>query len=119
MHLTKGAANVFVFSKSAFIKCITLVLFVVLIMALILGHSQVKYMYMHEYLVSDKIVTLCYPGYQICDFLDMKVVCEMVPSFSVSTCFVVVVVLRFNVPPTARIIRRRGLGLNFHPKGWR
>ena len=58
-------------------------LFVVLIMALILGHSQVKYM--HEYLVSDKIVTLCYPGYQICDFLDMKVVREMVPSFSVST----------------------------------
>ena len=41
--------------------------------------------YMHEYLVSDKIVTLCYPGYQICDFLDMKVVREMVPSFSVST----------------------------------
>ena len=62
---------------------ITLALFVVLIMALILGHSQVKCM--HEYLVSDKIVTLCYPGYQICDFLDMKVGCEMEPLFSVST----------------------------------
>ena len=74
------AANVFVISKIAFI---TLVLFVVLIMALILGHSQVRYI--HEYLVSDKIVTLCYPDYQICDFLDMKVVREMVPSFSVST----------------------------------
>ena len=58
-------------------------LLVVLIMALILGHNQVKYM--HEHLVSDKIVTLCYPGYQICDFPNMKMVREMVPSFSVST----------------------------------
>ena len=51
-------------------------------MALILGHSQVKYM--HQYLVSDKIVTLCYPGYQIRDFLDIKLVAELVPSFPVS-----------------------------------
>ena len=67
---------------------------VVIAMALILGHSQVKYM--HQYLVSDKIVTLCYPmdvmqvyipgypGYQIRDFLDIKLVAELVPSFPVS-----------------------------------
>ena len=59
---------------------------VLIIMALILGHSQVKYM--HEYLVSDKIVTLCYPGYQIRDFLDIDLVAEMVPSFPVSTIFI-------------------------------
>ena len=52
------------------------------IMALILGYSQVKYM--HEYLQSDKIVTLYYPGFQIHEFMDMKIVTEMVPSFPVS-----------------------------------
>ena len=51
-------------------------------MALILGHIQVKYM--HEYLKSGKIVTLCYPGFQIHEFTDMKIVTEMVPSFPVS-----------------------------------
>ena len=39
---------------------------------------------MHEYLQSDKIVTLCYPGFQIHAFMDMKIVTEMVPSFPVS-----------------------------------
>ena len=31
----------------------------------------------------------------------------------------VVVVLGFNVPPTAKVIRRRDLGLKSHPKDWR
>ena len=31
----------------------------------------------------------------------------------------VVVVLGFYVPPTDKVIRRRGLGLNTHPKDWR
>ena len=57
------------------------------IMALILGHSQVKYM--HEYLVSDKIWTLCYPGFRINQFVDMEIVAEMVPSFPVSTTYII------------------------------
>ena len=32
---------------------------------------------------------------------------------------VVVVVLGFYVPPTAKVIRRRDLGLKSHPKDWR
>ena len=32
---------------------------------------------------------------------------------------VVVVVLGFYVPPTAKVIRRRDLGLKSHPKNWR
>ena len=32
---------------------------------------------------------------------------------------VVVVVLRFCVPPTSKVIRRRDLGLKSHPKDWR
>ena len=32
---------------------------------------------------------------------------------------VVVVVLRFYVPPTAKVIRRRDIGLKSHPKDWR
>ena len=32
---------------------------------------------------------------------------------------VVVVVLWFYVPPTAKVIRRRDLGLKSHPKDWR
>ena len=32
---------------------------------------------------------------------------------------VVVVVLGFHVPPTAKVIRRRDLGLKSHPKDWR
>ena len=31
----------------------------------------------------------------------------------------VVVVLGFYVPPTAKVIRRRDLGLKSHPKDWR
>ena len=57
------------------------------IMALILGHSQVKYM--HEYLVSDKIWTLCYPGFRINQFVDMEIVAEMVPPFPVSTTYII------------------------------
>ena len=53
----------------------------VLIMALILGHSQVKYM--HEYSVSYSIVTMCYPGFRIIDFIDWKIVSELVPPFPV------------------------------------
>ena len=34
-------------------------------------------------------------------------------------CLSVVVVLGFYVPPTAKVIRRRGLGLKSHPKDWR
>ena len=34
------------------------------------------------------------------------------------TCYVVVV-LGFYVPPTAKVIRRRDLGLKSHPKDWR
>ena len=33
--------------------------------------------------------------------------------------YVVVVVLGFYVPPTAKVIRRRDLGLKSHPKDWR
>ena len=33
--------------------------------------------------------------------------------------FVVVVVLGFYVPPTAKVILRRDLGLKYHPKDWR
>ena len=33
--------------------------------------------------------------------------------------FKYVVVLEFYVPPTAKVIRRRDLGLKFHPKDWR
>ena len=33
--------------------------------------------------------------------------------------FVVVVVLGFYVPATAKVIRRRDLGLKYHPKDWR
>ena len=32
---------------------------------------------------------------------------------------IVVVVLGFYVPPTAKVIRRRDLGLKSHPKDWR
>ena len=32
---------------------------------------------------------------------------------------VVVVVLEFYVPPTAKVIRRRDLGLKSHPEDWR
>ena len=32
---------------------------------------------------------------------------------------VVVVVLGFYVPPTAKVIRRRDLSLKYHPKDWR
>ena len=62
-------------------------------MALILGHSQVKYM--HEYLQSDKIVTLCYPGFQIHEFMDMKIVTEMVPSFPVSINIIILYNIMF------------------------
>ena len=40
----------------------------------------------------------------------------MITKFSQSTS---VVVLGFYVPPTAKVIRRRGLGLKYHPKDWR
>ena len=53
----------------------------------ILGHSQVKHM--HEYLVSDKIWTLCYPGLRINQFMDLEIVAEMVPSFPVSTTYII------------------------------
>ena len=53
-------------------------------MALILGHSQV-----HEYLVSDKIWTLCYPGFRSYQFIDLEIVAEMVPSFPVSTTYII------------------------------
>ena len=35
------------------------------------------------------------------------------------SCVVVVVVLGFYVPPTAKVIRRQDLGLKSHPKDWR
>lgn len=52
-------------------------------MALILGHSQVKYM--HEYLESDNIWTLCYPGFRVNEFVNLEIVADMVPSFPIST----------------------------------
>lgn len=54
-------------------------------MALVFGHSQVKYL--HEYIDSEDIVTLCYPGYKVKDFLDLDIVFQVVPSVSVSVFY--------------------------------
>ena len=40
--------------------------------------------YMHDYLVSDRIVTLCYPGFKSRDFMDISAVFDIVPTVSVS-----------------------------------
>ena len=47
---------------------------------------------MHAYLQSDKIVTLCYPSFQIHEFMDMKIVTGMVPSFPVSINIMFVII---------------------------
>ena len=39
--------------------------------------------------------------------------------YSIINYLYVVVVLGFYVPPTAKVIRRRDLGLKSHPKDWR
>ena len=40
-------------------------------------------------------------------------------AYCVLKLYSTVVVLGFNVPPTAKVIRRRDLGLKSHPKDWR
>ena len=39
--------------------------------------------YMYDYLVSDRIVTLCYPGFRIRDIMDISAIFDIVPTVSV------------------------------------
>lgn len=71
-------------------------------MALVFGHSQVKYL--HEYVDSDKIVTLCFSGYTIPDLMDLDSVFEIVASMSVSMHF-----LPCNIKKSATLIKTIGL----------
>ena len=54
-------------------------------MSLIVGHSQVKYL--HQYIESDSVFTLCYPGYTILDIVRECAVFDAVEDVSVSTTF--------------------------------
>ncbi|KAH3772073.1 hypothetical protein DPMN_099455 [Dreissena polymorpha] len=50
-------------------------------MALIFGHSQVKYM--HQYLKSEDIITLSYSGFTTVDLCEEESIFEIVPSCKV------------------------------------
>lgn len=51
-------------------------------MALVVGHSQTKYL--SEYFPDDEYSVLSYPGYKIVQFLVEESIFEVVPYFSVS-----------------------------------
>jgi hypothetical protein len=54
-------------------------------MAAIIGHSQVKYI--HNYLNSDNIFTLCYPGITIEGLTNKDEVFDLITDVSVSLVF--------------------------------
>ena len=52
-------------------------------MALIVGHSQVKYL--HEYITDNRVFTMCFPGYTILDLNRESAVFDAVQDVTVST----------------------------------
>ena len=51
-------------------------------MALVIGHSQAKYL--SEYFYDDSYQVFSYPGYRTRQFLDENIIYEASPHFSVS-----------------------------------
>ena len=56
-------------------------------MALIVGHSQVKYL--HEYLTDDRVFTLSFSGYKVLDIFNECSVFDAIRDVSVSHTFFV------------------------------
>ena len=51
-------------------------------MALIVGHSQVKYL--HQYISDNRVLTMCFPGYKILDLIRESVIFDAVQDVMVS-----------------------------------
>ena len=53
-------------------------------MALIVGHSQVKYMYLHQYVSDPRVFTQPFPGYRVRQLMNEESFLDVVPDVSVS-----------------------------------